>query len=421
MDAISVGISYRPNFREFCLSEDGRRLIGHLEMPIENITGYGTVSASAMRLSRQYPVILHGVSQSFGSESFPSRSDSVRITQQAVELLRPAWVGDHISTSLHQGGDSRQLLPVERSEEMAKEVAGRANSFRRAVGVPVVLEYIAHAFDPGGPLTESEFIRSVMRETECGLLLDLHNIYANSMNFGFDPFAFLAELPMDRVTQIHIAGGETANGFYFDSHNSGVPDVVWGLLSESIARTGSTAITLERDDPAACTAEIIADLEKATHIAKDALRGSPAHMRNSTARPMPAKTIRHESKTTLHDIGNSCEHSRKSRTCATIRRAYPFSWEIIENQIVNNWRVFEKAGERYASAADKASAALSLVAETLPAQHRWRADIDAQLSRLIFAEDSEDPIVVEFSVENEYYVLRRNSDLTITVKRHAVC
>ncbi|MEU1985013.1 DUF692 family multinuclear iron-containing protein [Nocardia sp. NPDC019395] len=417
---MNVGLSYRPNFRDFCFSDEGRRLIGHLEMPVEHIMGYGSASAAAIRLARIYPVILHGVSQSFGSAAFPPRADSTRITRRAVELLRPAWAGDHLSTSLVGGLDSRQLLPVERSAQMATALAQRAEAFRRAIGIPVVLEYIAHSFDPGGTLSEVEFINSVIRACNCGLLLDLHNVYANSINFDFDPFALLAELPLDRVEQIHIAGGEFNNGFYFDSHDASVPDVVWALLAEVLARIGPTATTLERDGTSARQDDIAADLETAIRIAeKTAHRPWTSAPQSTIPRRKSADSHEPNSGTGSAGADDAFENSRKARTCSTIRKNFPLSWKVAEPEILANWQSIENVCAQYATVADKAAAATTLIADLVDPDEHWRVAVDTQLSLLVYAEDSGEPIVVKMPAKDGEIILRRNPDLTITVKHRA--
>ncbi|WP_457199288.1 DUF692 domain-containing protein [Nocardia gipuzkoensis] len=410
---MNIGLSYRPNFRGFCFSADGRKLLNHLELPVEHVMGHGVASASALRLSDLYPIVLHGVSQSFGSDSFPARADSTAITSRAVRQIRPVWVGDHLSTSFVNGHDTRQLLPVKRTREAAAAIARRAESFRTSIGVPVVLEYIANSFEPGGELTEAEFLNAILLDCGCGLLLDLHNLYANSLNFGFDAARFLRELPMDRIEQIHIAGGAFSNGFYFDSHNADVPDAVWCLLEEVLAQVDAPAITLERDGPDSGPDDIIGDLETAARLARQAGRRPMSKPRNSVPgvadlrRPGVAKDP-------------DFVHARRSRTCATIRKQFPLSWAVAELQLVENWEALEQAGARYAAIADKAAAAVAVVTELLPLDQRWRIAVDIQLSRLAFAADTGGPVVVHVPVDGAEYVLRRNEDLTITVEHRSV-
>jgi len=409
----NIGLSYRPNFRELCFSADGRRLLSHIELPVEHIMGHGTTSTSALRLSTLFPVVLHGVSQSFGSDWFPARDDSTSITARAVRQLRPLWAGDHLSTSFVNGNDTRQLLPVKRTRELAAIIGRRADAFRSAIGVPVVLEYIANSFDPGGDLTEHEFLNAVLRNCGCDLLLDLHNVYANSLNFGCDPALLLREIPLDRVKQIHIAGGSFANGFYCDSHSTAVPDAVWFLLEDVLAQMDSPAVTLERDGPSAGPDDIIDDLETAARLVRQARRPS----RPTIPRVPPPRAHA--------DLPNSKRpdpnfvRARRSRTCSTIRKHFPLSWAVAEQQLTQNWESLERAGARQASIADKAYAAASVVTQLLPPDQQWRTAVDMRLSQLAFAADTNQPIVVPIRVDGSEFVLRRSEDLTITVEHRS--
>ena len=115
------------------------------------------------------------------------------------------------------------------------------------VGLPFLLENITYYLDVESELTESEFITAVVQQADCGLLLDLTNVYINSVNHGFDPFDFLAQLPLERVLQAHLAGGEWQGSTMIDSHALSVNEEVWCLLEFVLSRSPVKGILIERD------------------------------------------------------------------------------------------------------------------------------------------------------------------------------
>ncbi len=98
-----------------------------------------------------------------------------------------------------------------------------------------------------GDLTEAQFLTEVVEREDCGLLLDLHNVYTNAMNHGYDATEFLAALPLHRVVQIHISGGHDEDGYRMDSHSTPTPEPVWELLRFTASRTSINAVIIEWD------------------------------------------------------------------------------------------------------------------------------------------------------------------------------
>ena len=113
----------------------------------------------------------------------------------------------------------------------------------------LILENISYTVAlPFGEMTEAGFLREVLDRSDCGLLLDVTNLYANSVNHGFDAREFLDELPLERVVQLHFVGGHWDDGVWIDSHSAATPDEVWNLLEDVLARAPVKAALLERDE-----------------------------------------------------------------------------------------------------------------------------------------------------------------------------
>jgi len=113
--------------------------------------------------------------------------------------------------------------------------------------VPILLENIAYLVAAPGDLSEAAFIGEVLSRTDCGLLLDLHNLYANALNHHYDPIEFLSSLPLERIHQVHIAGGHDEGGYRIDSHAAPAPDAVWDLLEWLAGRAPIRAAIVEWD------------------------------------------------------------------------------------------------------------------------------------------------------------------------------
>jgi uncharacterized protein (UPF0276 family) len=128
--------------------------------------------------------------------------------------------------------------------------------------VPLALEPIAALFDwPDEELTEGAFLTEILDRTDAFLLLDIANVYANARNRGTDPAALLAEIPLDRVAYVHVAGGEEAHGLYHDTHTDPTPPAVLDLIRELCARRRPPAFLLERDGHYPAAAELSAELD----------------------------------------------------------------------------------------------------------------------------------------------------------------
>ena len=137
------------------------------------------------------------------------------------------------------------------TEAAARHVAARVREARDRLGVPMAVENISFYLRLGAPdMPEPEFIARVLEEADCGMLLDVNNVYVNGQNHGFDPEAWIDQIDLDRVWQIHVAGHEyrPADDLIIDTHGADVIDPVLDLLAYTIERKGPVAVILERDN-----------------------------------------------------------------------------------------------------------------------------------------------------------------------------
>ena len=199
------------------------------------------------RLSAGWRCVPHGLELSVGGDA---REDDGYLDQVAkvVAALDAPWFSDHLCFSDAGGVRLGHFAPLPWTREAALRVAERARRAQDHVGRPLLLENITYEFSLGGDLTEAQFIETVVDNAGCGLLLDVTNVHTNAVNHGFDAVAFLDAIPLERVVQLHVAGGRRVDGRLLDSHDSPVPEEVWELVDHVTARAPVRGILVERDD-----------------------------------------------------------------------------------------------------------------------------------------------------------------------------
>jgi uncharacterized protein (UPF0276 family) len=140
------------------------------------------------------------------------------------------------------------LLPIPFTGEAVAYVAGRIRRAQEILERPLVVENVSYYAAPGQEMGEIDFLRAVLEEADCQLLLDVNNVYVNSVNHRYDPSAFLTALPAERIAYLHVAGHyREAEDLIIDSHGAAVIDPVWELLEETYRRFGPIPTLLERD------------------------------------------------------------------------------------------------------------------------------------------------------------------------------
>ena len=223
--------------------------IGFFELAPENWAGMGGQSARLLHhFTERYPFVCHGLSLSLGG---PGALDEalLRRTRDFMRSHGITLFTEHLSWC---ADDSHlyDLLPIPMTEDAVRWTADRIARAQDILGMRIGVEnastYIA---PPGADMSEPEFVRAVLERADCLLHLDVNNIYVNSCNFGFDPYVYLQQLPLERTAYVHVAGHYVEDdGLLVDTHGSDVIDPVWQLLHHAYARIGHAVPTcLERD------------------------------------------------------------------------------------------------------------------------------------------------------------------------------
>lgn len=199
------------------------------------------------QIAERYPVVMHGVSMSIGSAD-PLDIDYLRKLKRLADEIGAEWVSDHICWTGVAGRNTHDLLPLPLNEETLKHLVRRIRAAQEILERPLVLEnpstYIGFASDT---LSEWDFISCMAEEADCGLLLDVNNVYVSSVNHNFDPVVYIQSLPRERVVQFHLAGHTDCGDYLIDTHDGKVVEPVWELYRLAHQLTGGASTLLEWD------------------------------------------------------------------------------------------------------------------------------------------------------------------------------
>jgi uncharacterized protein (UPF0276 family) len=222
--------------------------IGFLEVAPENWMGIGGRLGRQFRaFTERFDFVTHGLSLSIGSPA-PLDEGFVRDLKRFLDLHGIADYTEHL-TFCSDEGHLYDLMPIPFTEEAVEYVAARVRRVQDILERRIALENASYYAAPAQQMSELEFVRAVIERADCDLLLDVNNIWVNSINHRYDPVAFLDGLPMERVRYVHIAGHYVEDeDLRVDTHGANVIDPVWGLLDHAYARLGAAVPTLlERD------------------------------------------------------------------------------------------------------------------------------------------------------------------------------
>ncbi len=222
--------------------------VDFLELAPENWIGVGGRFSRQLRaISEKYPFVCHGLSLSIGSPA-PLDTGFLKEVKNFLETYEVRCYSEHLSYCSDDQGHLYDLMPIPFTEEAIRYVSARVRAVQDILERRLTLEHVSYYAAPGQQISELEFINGVLQEADCDLLLDVNNIYVNSVNFGYDPYEFLEQIDGDRTVYIHIAGHYVeAPDLRIDTHGSAVIDPVWNLLETAYSRWGVAPTLLERD------------------------------------------------------------------------------------------------------------------------------------------------------------------------------
>lgn len=233
-----------------------------MEAAPENWIGVGGRFGRQFReLAERFPIFLHGLSLDIGGPD-PVDTDLVHSVKTFMAETAAPFYSEHLTYCAAQG-HLYDLLPIPFTEEAVHYVAARIRQVQDIIGQPLVLENASYYAQAHSDMTEAQFIGAVLAESDCDLLLDVNNIYVNSINHGYDAVEFLDALPLERTRYIHVAGHyDEADDLKVDTHGADVIDPVWALLALAYQRLGPIPTLLERDFNLPPLAELLEEVEQ---------------------------------------------------------------------------------------------------------------------------------------------------------------
>lgn len=253
------------------LWEDAVR-VDWFEAISENFMIRGGRPLAALEKARELaPLVLHGVSLSLGSVD-PLNEAYVQELQNLIRRFEPAWVSDHLCWGSIGGHYVHDLLPLPYTEEAIEVVVKKIQRVQELLGRHLLIENVSSYLTyTHSTMPEWEFLSAIAEQADCGILLDVNNIYVSAFNHHFDPETYIKHIPPSRVGQIHLAGHSDKGTYLFDTHDGPVIDPVWELYRLAVRHCGRVSTLVEWDDQIPELEVVRAEAERARAVESEEL------------------------------------------------------------------------------------------------------------------------------------------------------
>lgn len=280
---LGFGVGLRPTHYSEIL--DRYPPVDWFEVISENFMVRGGRPLSVLeKIRMHYPIALHGVSLSIGSTD-PLNSDYLRELSRLVRQFEPAWISDHLCWTGVGGHNLHDLLPLPYTEETLDHVAQRVLQVQEVLGRRILLENVSTYLQyRQSTMPEWEFLTLVAERTDCGILLDVNNVFVSAFNHGFSPVTYIDSLPVGRVHQFHLAGYSDKGAFLHDTHDHPVADAVWDLYAHAVRCFGVVSTLIEWDDHIPPFAVLRAEADRARRV-YEGIRGDIASRQHTAVTP----------------------------------------------------------------------------------------------------------------------------------------
>jgi uncharacterized protein (UPF0276 family) len=228
---------------------DNNPAVDWFEVVTENFMVQGGHPLQVLeRVRERYPIVLHGVSMSLGSVD-PLNPVYLLQLRDLARRFEPAWVSDHLCWTGVGDRNLHDLLPLPYTEEAITWVAGRIRQVQETLERTILIENVSSYLNfVHSTMSEWEFLSAVAEEADCGILLDINNIYVSAFNHGFEPERYIELVPIGRVVQYHLAGHSDHGAYLLDTHDHPVSPKVWSLYDQAVRRFGKVSTLVEWDD-----------------------------------------------------------------------------------------------------------------------------------------------------------------------------
>jgi uncharacterized protein (UPF0276 family) len=256
---------------------EGAAKVDWFEAISENFMISGGRPLAALEKAREVaPLVLHGVSLSLGSTD-PVNETYLEALQVLIRRFEPAWVSDHLCWGSIGGHYAHDLLPLPYTEEAVEIVVKKIQKVQEKLGRQILVENVSSYLTyTHSTMPEWEFLAAIAKRADCGILLDVNNIYVSAYNHHFNPQTYIKNVPHDRVGQIHLAGHSNKETYLFDTHDGPVIDPVWELYRFAVRCCGRVSTLVEWDDQIPEFEVVRAEAERARTLETEELRFSYA-------------------------------------------------------------------------------------------------------------------------------------------------
>lgn len=244
------------------LSDHSTDSINFWEIAPENWIGVGGYFGKKLHeLTEKYSFICHGLSLSIGGPT-PLDQAFLQKLKKFLHEHNIRYYSEHLSYC-SDDGHLYDLMPIPFTEQAVHYVANRIKQVQERLERRIAIENVSYYAAPGQEMKEIDFLNAILQEADCDLLLDVNNIYVNSVNHGYDPYIFLKRLPFERIAYIHIAGHyNEAEDLIIDTHGANVVEPVWQLLNSAYQHFGIIPTLLERDFNIPSLPELLGEVAK---------------------------------------------------------------------------------------------------------------------------------------------------------------
>ncbi len=250
----------------------------------------GAIPRALFAVAERHPILTHGLMMNLGGTE-PPDADYLHALRGFVRRMGTPWHSDHLCWSGCDGSILHDLLPLPHDEAAVRRCAERILRIQDALGVPFAVENISYYLVPAGGMPEQELVARVLERADCTLLLDVNNVQVNADNHGFDAQAFIDALPLERVVQLHVAGGErrpALDGLVIDTHGADVSPRVQALMARVVERIGPVPVIYERDH----AIPPLPELRRQVAALQQAYDAALARHRAAAPAPAPALELR---------------------------------------------------------------------------------------------------------------------------------
>jgi uncharacterized protein (UPF0276 family) len=266
LPVIGVGLGLRREIAQQTFEHANE--IAWLEFIPENYMGLGGMARERLETAiGAFPLVSHGVNLSIGSTD-DLNQDYLASLKKLLDKTNAPWWSDHLCYTTIGGAYMHDLLPLPFTKEAVRHIADRIKRVQDYIERPFLLENISFYMNmPGAEMTDAQFLAEIVEKADCGLLLDVNNVYVNSQNHQFDPMDYLREIPVERTVQMHVAGHKRIGEYIIDTHGAALIEPVYELMRWVLKQTTVKGVLLERDQNFPPFAELLEEIRTIRGIA----------------------------------------------------------------------------------------------------------------------------------------------------------